>query len=563
MDNKWKKPVGRRRLLRTGVLGLTGIAGAALIGCGDEEEATPSAAGTSSSVGNGTAAPAATTADSTPSVGGPLRLRQASDPVHLDPHKTILYQTANYSGFTYSRLIRPAVGESIGRASFVVEADLAERWEVPDDLTYTFTLNPESRWHDLAPVDGRAVTAEDVAYTIERNLDPVTASDSTYIWSRLSSVEVVDDLTITLKTSSPYAPQFSYFMGNHSWIIPREVVEQEGDLTRKMIGSGPFILKSWEEGIGAEFERNPNWANGSEGAPFFSGVEYPLVADESAALARFLSGQFDVLGIRPEDRGQAESRGATVRQEPGTGDSHLTFGRLSTPPFNDPRVRRALGRLVDRDQIAELVYGGNARPKGPIAPGFTEWALPPEEVAELFGYNPDDAESLISAAGMSFDDITITIDVTPRYGTSYPQMAEIVAAAWQSRGVNVTISQNEYAAQIQKWQTADSDAILNPQTQFLEPDEFLSFYHSEGDRNWTKFSEPKIDEMIERQRTMINPEERNELVKDIQRELSKHMSTIPLVTPDVFTAIQPNVRNYYDNITYGYEGSSTAWFADA
>src|SRR5205814_7933752 len=111
--------------------------------------------------------PAATGAQ--PKRGGKIMLSGRGDPPHQDPHMTSsLAGTTNSTGIVYSRLLKRTLGDQIDSGQIIPAGDLAASWQQPDDLTYIFKLRPNIRWQNLPPVNGRALTADDVVYSHQR-----------------------------------------------------------------------------------------------------------------------------------------------------------------------------------------------------------------------------------------------------------------------------------------------------------------------------------------------------------------------------------------------------------
>jgi ABC-type transport system substrate-binding protein len=104
-----------------------------------------------------------------PKRGGILRVR-GFDPPHFDHHLTITNFTQSTLSFVYSKLVRHKVGADVPPGRFIVEPDLAERWEELDDTTYVFHLRQGVKWHHKPPVNGRELVAEDVKFTFDRFL---------------------------------------------------------------------------------------------------------------------------------------------------------------------------------------------------------------------------------------------------------------------------------------------------------------------------------------------------------------------------------------------------------
>jgi len=125
-----------------------------------------------------------------PRRGGVLRVR-GYDPVHFDPHLTTNFKTHTTLSFVYSKLVRHKVGAEVQPGTFIVEPDLAERWESPDDTTYIFHLRQGVKWHNKPPVNGRELVAEDVKFSFDRFLT-VEGNPERQLLESVDRVEVVD-----------------------------------------------------------------------------------------------------------------------------------------------------------------------------------------------------------------------------------------------------------------------------------------------------------------------------------------------------------------------------------
>jgi len=182
-----------------------------------------------------------------PRPGGILRVR-GWDPPHFDPHQTRSFMTMTTLSFVYSKLLRHKVGAGVPAGSFMLEPDLAERWEQPDETTYIFHLRKGVRWHNKPPVNGRELTAEDVKFTYTRFLT-VKGNPERYLLDSVERVEAVDRYTVKFALGEPYV-WLPHKLANAlcTWIVAPEVVEMYGDLKRPetAIGTGPFTLERYD-----------------------------------------------------------------------------------------------------------------------------------------------------------------------------------------------------------------------------------------------------------------------------------------------------------------------------
>src|ERR671925_1812755 len=158
-----------------------------------------------------------------PKRGGVLRAR-GWDPVHFDPHLTRAFMTHTALSFVYNKLLRHKVGPDVQPGTFIVEPDLAERWESPDDTTYIFYLRQGVKWHNKPPVNGRELVAEDVKLTFDRFLAE-KGNPLRYMLEPVDRVEVVDRYTVQFLLKEPYVWLVNVLANPHgTWIIAREAV---------------------------------------------------------------------------------------------------------------------------------------------------------------------------------------------------------------------------------------------------------------------------------------------------------------------------------------------------
>src|SRR6266699_7233767 len=137
-----------------------------------------------------------------PKRGGILRAR-GRDPVHFDPHLTRNQRTHAVLSFVYSKLLQHKVGGDVQPGAFIVEPDLAERWETPDDTTYIFYLRQGVKWHNKLPVNGRELVAEDVKFTFDRFLT-VEGNPARELLESVVGEEVVDRYTVKFMLKEPF-----------------------------------------------------------------------------------------------------------------------------------------------------------------------------------------------------------------------------------------------------------------------------------------------------------------------------------------------------------------------
>ena len=319
-----------------------------------------------------------------PKRGGILRVR-GLDPPHFDPHLTFHVGTHTTLSFVYSKLVRYRVGAGVSPRTFLLEPDLAERWDTPDDTTYVFHLRHGVHWQHKPPVNGRELVAEDVKFTFDRFLAE-SANPLRYILEPVDRVEVVDRYTVQFVLKEPYVWLLDVLATSKAmWIIAREVVEHFGDLKKpeSAIGTGPFVLERYDPNVKTVFKRHPAYF--LQGQPYVDGVEWLVLTDPSAGLAMYRTGQLDCgpegfWAVRqPDLEGLKQNHPHLIYRDFFSTRSERLYMRTDQPPFNDVRVRRALSQAIDRQSLIEAVWG-RGEPTAAVPRGLQEWSLPIDQL---------------------------------------------------------------------------------------------------------------------------------------------------------------------------------------
>src|SRR5215831_14193348 len=316
----------------------------------------------------------------TPRRGGVIRIAEREAP-GLDPHLSISFLTHSYVSLAYSQLVRfPNGPEQKSPTDFSILPDLAEKWIVSKDgKIYTFSLRKGVKFHNKPPVNGREVTAEDVKYSLERFM---AKSGFATRFEPVAAIEAVDKHTVRITLKEPYAP-FLNHLANPSFcvILPREAEDKFKDFNQAdaVIGTGPFILKSYEKGVRVVFEKNPNYF--MKGLPYLDGAVIEITPDAAARLALLRSGKAELPHIwgwvSPEEARSLKQTNPEMSITPyrviGQG---FIYMRTDQPPFNDIRVRRAVSLAIDRKAWNDaLLFGEGCIDSGPLPCAMTDWKL--------------------------------------------------------------------------------------------------------------------------------------------------------------------------------------------
>jgi peptide/nickel transport system substrate-binding protein len=464
-----------------------------------------------------------------PKRGGILRVR-GFDPPNFDHHLTIAGFTQSTASFVYSKLVRHKVGADVTPGAFIIEPDLAERWEALDDTTYVFHLRKGVKWHNKPPVNGRELVAEDVKFTYDRFLTE-PSNTNRYLLDSVDRVEVVDRYTVKFVLKEPYVWFLSVLAYPTSmWIIAPEVVQHFGDLKKPetAIGTGPFLLERYEPNVKTIFKRNPEYYR--EGQPYVDGVEWLVIPDESTGLAMYRTGQLDCgpginWAIRQQDLDSLKKSHPHLRYQDFLSQSAgaITM-RTDMPPFTDVRVRRAISHAIDRQALVEAVAGRGA-PTPAVSRGLVEWSLPIDQLgagAKYYEYDPKEARRLLAEAGYA-KGFKTQLTVTNGLGRDLVDDAQLVQRYLKDVGIEAELKIQEYGAYVSTTVQGKFDGLVRgPIGVAWEPDGRLyRAYASDSSRNVGHVNDATLTAMLKAQRRTKDLAARKQLIFDIQRYVAE------------------------------------------
>jgi peptide/nickel transport system substrate-binding protein len=505
-----------------------------------------------------------------PKRGGILRVR-GGDPAHFDPHLTVNNYTNYVLSFVYSRLVRHKVGSDVQPGTFIVEPDLAEHWEAPDDTTYVFHLRKGVTWHHKPPLNGRELVAEDIKFTYDRFLTE-KGNANRYILEHVDRIEVVDRYTVKFLLKEPYVWLVNALANPWSmWIVAPEVVQHFGDLKQPetAIGTGPFLLERYEPNVKAVFTRHPAYFR--PGQPYVDKVEWLVIPDESTGLAMYRTGQLDLgpqlnWDVRQQDlEALKQSHPHLIYQDFLGVVPRAIFMRVDQPPFHDVRVRRAISHAIDRQGLIEAVWGRGA-PTGAVARGLAEWSLPIDQLgagAKYYQYNPQEARHLLADAGYP-QGLKTQLTVSGGLGRDLVDDAQLVQHYLKDVGIEAELKIQEHGAYMATTTQGKFQGLVDgPTGTAWEPDSPLyRDYASDSSRNKAHVNDPTLTAMIKEQRRTKDLEARKQLIFDIQRYVAEQQYYVYTSVGVITGSWAPYVKSYGPNQSWDYGSRAAALWLD-
>jgi len=473
--------------------------------------------------------------------------------------------------FVYSRLVRHKVGADVPPGTFIVEPDLAERWEALDDTTYVFHLRQGIKWHNKPPLNGRELVAEDVKFTYDRFLME-KGNANRFLLEPVDRVEVVDRYTVKFLLKEPFVWLVNTLAYPWStWIVAPEMVQQYGDLKKveTAVGTGPFVLERYEPNVKAVFKRHPEYF--CQDQPYVDGVEWLIVPDESTGLAMYRTGQIDVgpqqnWAVRQQDLDSLkQSHPHLVYRDILSIVPGAVFMRTDMAPFNDVRVRRAISHAIDRQGLIEAVWG-RGEPTAAVARGLVEWALPIGQLGEgakYYRYDPKEARRLLAEAGYP-KGFKTQLTVTTGLTRDLVDDAQLVQRFLKDVGIEAELKLQEHGAYMATTMQGKFEGLVrSPFGIAWEPDAPLyRSYAADSSWNAAHLNDPKITTMLKEQRRTKDLEARKKIIFDIQRYAAEQQYFVYTNVVIVTASWAPYVKNYSPNITFDYGSRAAALWLD-
>jgi peptide/nickel transport system substrate-binding protein len=481
-----------------------------------------------------TAAPAAAAAPAA-KPGGMLVGAQEVDPVQLDPFTSSNFSALQAYEFVYESLT------GYDEKTQIIPA-LAEKWEMPDDKTYVFTLRKGVKFHN-----GQDLTGADVAYSIEKAMDEKTGSPWRSLFTPVKSIEVKDPLTVQFNLSTVYPGLLGAFaVLRNSGIIPK-AWDKTGNTKLQAVGTGPFKLSEFVPTDHLTYQKNADYWD--KGRPKLDGMTFKIMLDQNARIAALRSGQIQYAAVDAQGAEQLKGQqGIQVIQSPSAWLAVHPFNP-SRKPFVDKRVRKALRMAVDTKEVIQKAVFGAGVPSGAIANGFGDWGLPESELKYA---KPDieGAKKLLAEAGFP-NGFETSITCSPQY-PEFVATSLVCQEAWKKIGVNAKVEQIEWGAYTKRSSKAggfDYDIGATAFTFRPDPDGYVYAYYKTGAENNSGYSDPKMDDLLEQARTTSDTAKRKELYKQVQLMVEDEV-------PSMFWYVKNNIEAVTDKLS-GYKQSFT------
>jgi oligopeptide transport system substrate-binding protein len=483
------------------------------------------------------------------------------DPDSLDPHRARSSEAMQvlrdlFEGLT--RLDHHAAPIPGAAESWIVSAD---------GRVYTFKLRPGLCWSN-----GDALVADDYVAGLRRLVDPATASQYAEVVDVIVNaseivagkqpvdslgVEAPDHSTVIVKLANP-APYLPGLMAHPSCSpLHRPSLARLGERFSQpgaQVSNGAFVLSEWLQGSFIRAGRNRNYWNNA--ANRIDAVKYLQIADENAELRAYRAGEAHITVVVP--RGQFDWIRENLRAELHVAPQMSTYYygfNLDRPKFRDPRLRRALSMVIDRERLANSVLRVGELPAyGWVPPGILDYrsqsfdyakAPIPERIAE--------ARELLAAAGFTAAK-PLSFELRYNTGEVHTKVAVAVSSMWkEALGVDVNLAGVEFKSLMQDIDRRDVDLYrISWVGDYNDAYTFLQYLKGGFGINLPHYASGEYDGLLDAAALQVDVSLRRELLEKAERTALADHPLIPLYFYVNKHLVKPEVRGWYDNVMNVY-----------
>ena len=461
-----------------------------------------------------------------------------SEPSSLDPHKVESDVENNIISDLFEGLVSVSpTGE--------IEPRLAEKWENKDNTVWTFHLRPGVTWSD-----GTAITAQDIVWSWQRLVSPLTASPYASYPGNMHivngaeiaqgkkapetlGVKALDDATLVVTLTQPNAAFLA--MLAHPSLVPLDkvLISRYGDKWTKpehMVTSGPYKLSQWVVNERIVAERNPRyWDNAHT---VINKVTYLPISSETADVNRYKAGEIDIVYTVPINQFAQlkKTMGDQLDVSPQLATYYYEFN-TTRPPFNDPRVRRALNMALDKDIIAEKVLGQGQRPA---------WLISQPDIGGVELHNPEyaswprdkriaEAKKLLSEAGYN-ESHPLVFNLLYNTSESHQRIAIAASSMWKKNlGVEAKLQNQEWKTMLDTMHTHNFDAVRYAWiADYDDAATFLNNFRTGDSENTSQYSNPAYDEALRNAAKASDTTARGKFYQQAEDLLGQDVPAIPV-----------------------------------
>jgi peptide/nickel transport system substrate-binding protein len=451
---------------------------------------------------------------------------------------------------------------------------LAESWELIDNHTFIFKIRPGIHWHNVPPVNGRELTAEDVAFNLKLRIDKerCPTGNAGVLPGGWKSVEVLDKYTVKAVTPGERLHFYIREILTMTTIRPPEMYEKYGDMAnwKNACGTGPFILKEFRQDEIIVMEKNPDyWAEDplhpGNKLPYIDRQNILYIQDRATQLAALRTGKIDRIRAIPIEQGNT-----ILKQNPDIQYKEyldhivdLLSPRHDVKPFGDVRVRRAMMMAIDQQAIARDYWRGKAEffnyhvpPYPENANIYTPYEKAPEDIKILYEHRPEMAKKLLAEAG--YPDGFKTEVLTKQEDV---EVLSIIKGNLAEVGIDMDIKVLE-SGTFESFRVARVPNKKYPQmiyaVQGTAVPRYLAQWVGPHREQYSNVMHPEMEDAIDYiLNNWYDTEKRDAKVREAQEFIKRNVLALPSPSPYIYTMWSPWLKGYHGEWSVGNQARET------
>lgn len=380
-----------------------------------------------------------------PVTGGTIVYATDVQPVAggLDPYTTQAFASWNVLVQIYEPLLAKDADGTLLPA-------LAESWEQPDETTYVFTLREGVTFSDGSPL-----TASDVVYSLD-TMRTVGAQSATL--AMIAEVVAVDEATVQVATHGPSASLLNLLSSRQYPIVSEAWYSAASEQERQAqtMDTGPWVLTAWQDNVSVTLAANDGYWD--EGLPYADELVFEIVGDETSRAAQLRQGGGTQMAwfCDPTQVSSLEAEGFHVGANAATRSMFMYIN--AGGPMADVRVRQAVSKAMDREQITELAMAGRAD-TSLVVPTGDPAGVAPDATTPNYTRDVEGAKALLAEAGESDLRITLTYASDAAFALDVP-MVEVMQAQLAEAGITLELEAVPWADVLASYTTGEWEDLL-------------------------------------------------------------------------------------------------------
>ena len=456
-----------------------------------------------------------------------------------------------------------------------IQPCIAKSWEVIESGTvYRFTLRKDVYFHTHAIFKneiGRKVTAYDFEYSLNRIIDPETASPGAWIFNNVSKdgIKAINDSILEITLKNPFPAFTGLLTMQYCSVVPKEAIDYYGvDFRNNPIGTGPFMFKLWVEGEKLVLVKNPNYFetdSANNTLPYLDAISISFINDKQSEFLEFLKGNIDFIsGLSAANKDELITKNGNLNpkytekikmiNQPYLNTEYLGFLldssaiKNSSSPVLNKKIRMAINYGFDRVKMMKYLRHNIGEPANY---GFIPKGLPSfTETQIAYKYDPDKTRNLLKEAGYPEGQGLQTITLTTT--NDYLDLCEYIQQQLSQFGIKIDINVSTGAT--------FRDMVANSKLEFFrgswiadypDAENYLALFYSKNfspiGPNYTHYSNPKFDLLYELAMLETNDVKRYILYQKMNELLSNDAVVVPLYYDEVIRFVSNNVIGLESN----------------